>query len=115
MHRNFVTECLLMLLLVAVCPAVPPATAPNSMRSSSSGVVTLADKPLSERIVAYEIDARFDATKHTVDATEILTYRNLTGRPQDTFPFHLYLNAFNPSSTFMKEERLNRSEFEWKD
>jgi peptidase M1-like protein len=45
----------------------------------------------------------------------VLTYRNLTGRPQDTFPFHLYLNAFQPTSTFMKEVHRDRSDFEWKD
>jgi hypothetical protein len=87
-------------------PAQPPSPPP---------VATLADKPLSERVVAYQIDARFDAAKHTLDATEVLTYRNLTGHPQDTFPFHLYLNAFNPTSTFMKEVRRDRSSFEWKD
>ena len=57
---------------------------------------TPAPKPLSERVVAYQINARFDADKKTLDATETLTYRNLTGQPQDTFPFHLYLNGFQP-------------------
>ena len=78
-------------------------------------MATLADKPLSERVVAYQIDARFDANKRTLDATEVLTYRNLTGKPQDTFPFHLYLNAFQPTSTFMKEERRDHTDFELKD
>jgi len=61
---------------------------------------------LSTRVVAYQIEARLDAVKKTIDATEILTYHNLTGRPLDTFPFHLYLNAFQPTSTFMREVRL---------
>jgi hypothetical protein len=56
--------------------------------------------------VAYQIDARLDAAKKTIDARETLTYRNLTGRPLDTFPFHLYLNAFQPTSTLMREVRL---------
>ncbi len=73
-----------------------------------------AAKPLSERVVAYEIDAHFDAQKKTLDATETLTYRNLTGQPQDTFPFHLYLNAFQPNSTFVREVRRDESDFEWK-
>ena len=76
--------------------------------ASPAPVAILADKPLSERVVAYEIDAKFDANKHTLDATEVLTYRNLTGQPQNTFPFHLYLNAFQPTSTFMKEVRRDR-------
>jgi len=59
--------------------------------------------PLSQRVVHYEIDARYDAKAHTLDATEILTYHNFTGKPLDTFPFHLYLNAFQPASTYMQE------------
>jgi len=61
---------------------------------------------LSTRVVAYQIEARLDPVKKTVDATETLTYHNLTGRPLDIFPFHLYLNAFQPMSTFMREVRL---------
>src|SRR5258708_6012782 len=61
--------------------------------------------PLSERVVAYSIDARLDTNKKTLDATESLTYRNLTGQPLTTFPFHLYLNAFQPKSTFTSESR----------
>jgi Peptidase family M1 domain len=63
-------------------------------------------KPLSTRVLAYEIDAKLDPSKHTIAATETLTYRNLTGKPQQTFPFHLYLNAFQPQSTLMTEVRL---------
>ena len=59
--------------------------------------------PLSQRVVAYHIDAKYDPPKHTVEATETLTYHNLTGQPLDTFPFHLYLNAFQPKSTWMHE------------
>jgi hypothetical protein len=62
--------------------------------------------PLSTRIVAYTIDAKLDPAKKTITATETLTYQNLTGQPQQTFPFHLYLNAFQPQSTFMTEVRL---------
>ena len=59
--------------------------------------------PLSQRVVVYQIDAKYDPTKHTVDATETLTYHNLTGQPLDHFPFHLYLNAFHPKSTWVHE------------
>ena len=59
--------------------------------------------PLSQRVVHYEIDAKYDARSHSLDATETLTYHNLTGQAQDTFPFHLYLNAFQPSSTWVRE------------
>jgi hypothetical protein len=62
-----------------------------------------ANTPLSTRVVAYSIDARVDVQKKTVDASETLTYRNLTEKPLDSFPFHLYLNAFQPTSTFTTE------------
>jgi Peptidase family M1 domain len=102
-------------LLFCAAAYAGATTATPSRQAAPPPVATLADKPLSERVVAYQIDARFDANKHTLDATEVLTYRNLTGRPQDTFPFHLYLNAFQPTSTFMKEERRDRPKFELKD
>ena len=75
---------------------------------------TLSDKPLSQRWLDYNIDARVDAQKHTIDATEELTWHNFTGKPQDTFPFHLYLNAFQPKSTFIRETHLYNPDFEWK-
>jgi hypothetical protein len=61
----------------------------------------LVKGPLSQRVVAYQIDARYDPDKHTVEATETLTYHNLTGQRLDHFPFHLYLNAFQPDSTWV--------------
>ena len=71
-------------------------------------------KTLSTRVVAYQIDAHLDAAKHTIVATETLRYRNLTGQPQKTFPFHLYLNAFQPQSTFITEERRDDPDYQWK-
>ena len=62
-----------------------------------------AGTALSTRVVAYTIDAHVDVTKKTVDASETLTYKNLTNQPLSTFPFHLYLNAFQPDSTFTTE------------
>ncbi len=59
--------------------------------------------PLSQRFVAYVIDAKYDPDKHSVDATETLTYHNLTGQPLDRFPFHLYLNGFQPKATWVHE------------
>src|SRR5580704_12147206 len=85
----------------AVPQAAAPATkAPLPAKDASNGAptqfsipdTTLAinsDKPMSQRVVHYEIDAKYDATNHTVDATEILTYHNLTGQALDHFPFHL--------------------------
>src|SRR5208337_5336286 len=65
--------------------------------------------PLSERVVAYQIDAKYDPAHHAVDATETLTYHNLTGQPLDRFFFHLYLNAFQPKATWMREAHRDGS------
>ena len=81
----------------------------TTQKSAAKPVAESADttkKPLSTRVVAYQIEATLDPTKHTIAASETLTYNNLTGQPQQTFPFHLYLNAFQPQSTFMTEVRL---------
>ena len=66
-----------------------------------------AQAPLSDRIVAYKIDAKYDAKTHTVDATQTLTYTNKTGQSLDRFPFHLYLNGFQPRATWMREANAN--------
>src|SRR5215471_4569708 len=84
-----------------------------ALGSETPPSATLADKPLSERVVAYQIDARLDARKKAVDAVETLTYNNVTGKPQDTFPFHMYLNAFQPKSTFMTELKRDHPDFDW--
>jgi hypothetical protein len=84
-----------------------------SAASIGSGPLTIPDTtlainsatPMSQRVVHYEIDAKYDAAKHTVDATEVLTYHNLTGQALDHFPFHLYQNAFQPNSTFVREAK----------
>lgn len=69
--------------------------------------------PLSERVVMYSIDAKLDVANKSLDATQTLTYRNLTGQPLTTFPFHLYLNAFRPKSTFTTEARAGGSGRDW--
>src|SRR5229473_7809848 len=100
-------------------PQTPPGIAavqPASLGTGSS--IALAEAipdttsainspaPMSQRVVHYEIDARYDAAKHTVDATEILTYHNLTGQALDHFPFHLYQNAFQPKATWVREAKV---------
>lgn len=71
--------------------------------------------PAASLPVSYAIDARLDAAHHSLEATEILRYRNLTNQPLDRFPFHLYLNAFQPTSTFMTEVRRDSPDFFWDD
>ncbi len=95
------TGKLAMLMATAVlCSAGAMAQSPFAPKVSG---------PLSERVVAYQIDAKYDPAKHQVDATETLTYHNLTGKPLDRFPFHLYLNAFQQKSTWMHEAHRDGS------
>jgi len=81
---------------------------------------TAQGSPLSERIVAYQIEGAYNAKTHTLDATEVLTYTNRTGTTLSKFPFHLYLNAFQPKSTFMTEAQQTgingmEQDSEWRD
>ncbi len=106
-------------LAVAAAPAKAVVSRPLTSPPSAIPVTTSAinaPQPLSQRVVHYEMDAKLDAKKMSLDATEVLTYHNFTGRPQDTFPFHLYLNAFQPKSTFVAEARRDHeidSDFDW--
>ncbi len=88
------------LLAWIISAGIALAQAPSAPASGAE------KQPLSVRVVAYQIDVKYEAVKHTINASEALTYKNLTGQPQQTFPFHLYLNAFQPQSTFMTEVRL---------
>ena len=100
--------------------AAPQATTPAKTKASNStsraGLsipdTTLAinsPTPMSQRVVHYDIDAKYDTTKHTIDATEVLTYHNLTGQALDHFPFHLYQNAFQPNATWVRETKMQGS------
>src|ERR1051325_5692132 len=71
-------------------PQAAHAKSPSNLASADAGLsipdTTLAinsPSPLSQRIVHYQIEAKYDAIKRTVDATEILTYHNLTGQSLD--------------------------------
>ena len=57
----------------------------------------------SPRIANYKIDARLDAVRHQITATETLTWTNTGKSSVDSLPFHLYLNAFkNDLSLFWR-------------
>ena len=96
------------------------ATAPklaSTVRAASAEELSIPDTtlainsptPMSQRVVHYEIDAKYDAVKHTIDANEVLTYHNLTGQALDHFPFHLYQNAFQPNATWVREAKIEGS------
>jgi hypothetical protein len=59
--------------------------------------------PLTDRGLRYVIDVRLDAATKTLEGTETIVYRNQTGRPLESFPFHLYLNAFRSGSSYERE------------
>ena len=102
---------------VSAAPQAIQAARPTSATMPKEGALAIPDStiainssmPLSQRIVHYEIDAKYDSAKHTIDATEVLTYHNVTGQSLDTFPFHLYQNAFQPTSTWVHEAKLQGS------
>jgi hypothetical protein len=89
-------------LTLAMCTGLWAQSAleiPNTVSAINSS------QPLSQRVVAYNIEARYDAKSHSLDASETLTYHNLTGQALDRFPFHLYLNGFQPKSTWLRESK----------
>jgi hypothetical protein len=98
-----------------VATAPPPTTTPaiatqtEALAIPDSTLAVNSYTPLSQRIVHYEIDAKYDTSKHIVDGTEILTYHNLTGQTLDHFPFHLYQNAFQPNATWVLEAKRGGS------
>jgi hypothetical protein len=93
--------------LQAPAAAKPPGASPEGTPSIPDTTLAInSPTPMSQRVVHYEIDAKYDAAKHTVDATEVLTYHNLTGQALDHFPFHLYQNAFQPKATFVRDAKL---------
>ncbi len=58
----------------------------------------------SDRNLTYAMDVKLDIATNTIRGTEVLSWKNYTGRPQQQFPFHLYHNAFkNNRSTFAVE------------
>ncbi len=55
-------------------------------------------------IASYQITCRLDTEKKTIEANEVLTWKNATSKPAPTLRLHLYLNAFrNTLSTFWRE------------
>ncbi|MGO8994482.1 MAG: M1 family metallopeptidase [Polyangiaceae bacterium] len=62
-------------------------------------------QPLSQRVASYDLKAKLDPDRHTVDGTEHLRWLNRSDRPIKSLYFHLYLNAFEGhGSTFVREE-----------
>lgn len=83
--------------------AVSTPSAPGAWGGERTG----NEPTLSDRVVAYHIDAELDAVKHAVHGREQLQWRNRSDREIRSIYMHLYLNAFaNEGSTFFTEREV---------
>jgi Peptidase family M1 domain len=90
--------------------AATVASAPGAWGGARSG----NEQTLSDRVVAYRIDAKLDPVAHTVEGQEKLTWRNRSDRPIKVIYLHMYLNSLESrGSTFLSEEQ--RRGFNWRD
>ncbi len=94
------------------CPEIPFASADAAAVARPSapgawgGPRSGREKTLSDRVVRYEIRARLDPRKHTVEGRQKLRWRNRSAQPVCAVYLHLYLNAFEGTgSTFMTGQR----------
>src|SRR5262245_43356898 len=94
----------------------PASTGPAPAVAAPTGPGPLLLPPLSDeglpplpaqsaRNASYTIEARLDPDAHRIDGELVLDWRNTSGRPLSSFPFHLYWNAFrNNLSTSARGE-----------
>src|SRR5579859_1298365 len=96
-------------------PAKAPTVSANTQAQSDAMSIpdttsaVNSPTPLSQRVVHYELGAKYDATTPIIHAHEVLTSPNLTGQALDHFPFHLYQNAFQPNATWVREAKRDGS------
>ena len=123
-RRLLVVASILGLAISQTAAGQASAKAPAKVAAAASLIPDTAlainsATPLSQRVVAYTIDAKYDPATHSLDGSEVLTYHNLTDQPLDRFPFHLYLNAFQPKATWIREAKAigtrDVAYEEWKD
>ncbi|RZA22106.1 MAG: M1 family peptidase [Lysobacteraceae bacterium] len=102
------TTCPEIPLAGAAAAAVRTPSAANAWGGARSG----AEASLSDRVVAYSIDAELDPLKHTIVGKQTLSWRNRSAQPVCSIYLHLYLNGFEgPGSTFMTEQRASERGF----
>ncbi len=91
---------------IALASPRAAATHEPSSPDAWGGPRTGKEETLSDRVVAYDIDATLDPVAHTVDGKETLTWRNRSRQEVRAIYLHLYLNAFEgQQSTFFSENR----------
>ncbi|MGP1665810.1 MAG: M1 family metallopeptidase, partial [Rhodanobacter sp.] len=95
---------------LADIPFAAPNAAAVSVPSTTQawgGERTGHEATLSDRVASYKIDATLDAAKHSVSASQRMTWRNRSDRPVSHIYVHLYLNAFqNEGSTWFTERNV---------
>ena len=109
----------------AAAPPAPVACPPIALAAANASAVRVPSAAdawggeradgattLSNRVVAYSIDAELDPVKHTINGKQTLAWRNRSAQPVCSVYLHLYLNGFEgPGSTFMTEKRASESGF----
>ena len=97
---------------IALAGANAAAVRVPSGANAWGGARTGSEATLSNRVVAYSIDATLDPVNHTIVGKQKLTWRNRSAQPVCSVYLHLYLNAFEGAgSTFMTEQRASESGF----
>jgi hypothetical protein len=93
-------------LLVACRPEHGPPRVKRLPRKDDTPALRGGGTARSPRIASYKIDARLDAVRHTITASETLIWSNAGQSTVDRLPFHLYMNAFkNESSLFLQQTK----------
>ena len=91
---------------ISLASAHAAAVTAPSAANAWGGARTGKESTLSDRVVQYQIAAKLDPVKHTIDGQQKLTWRNRSQREVRSVYMHLYLNAFEGSySTFYTEKR----------
>ncbi|HVR71640.1 MAG TPA: M1 family metallopeptidase [Vicinamibacteria bacterium] len=105
------TAAALTVLTAGLLASVPPPTAdtPAAAPSILPPLPEAGGRPevpaQSPRNASYTMKARLDPGAHTIEGTLVLEWRNVADVPLQTFPFHLYWNAFrNNLSTSARGE-----------
>jgi hypothetical protein len=87
---------------VAAVPHPVPPLAP--LAADNASLPPLPER--SPRNANYTIEARLDPERHVIDGSLVLEWRNTSGQPLSSFPFHLYWNAFRDTlSTSARGQR----------
>lgn len=106
--RNYI-----LLVLLAALPVTMSAQNSNEYRSKNNPLYwrnRMPDATYWQQDVYYNINARIDEEKHTINATEKLEYWNNSPDTLQYVYFHLWQNAFVKGSYLHRLERANKVE-----